>query len=516
MLVHLGRFRGDRAGEEAAARAFDARAALLDAQQQQLGYTAAAAAAAAAATRAAVAGRGGGAGGGGGGSSGGEHGGITGPPWSVVRRVRRPRRLNFPPDAPPSPPAAVSGAGPAGGGPIRSSSEGATPQKPAVPRAIAFTSPEPKLRAAATPLRVDDSPTSPQSPSLTSPQSPSPSSLLHETPLRAAGDPTAGNPAAGRTPALVPAPTAPTLPPIVVGRGGSNGGSGGNGSSNRDGGGSSNSGGGNSGFFYLPSGLAERLYPHQTSGVEWLAARACAREGCLLGDEMGMGKTIQVRRVIRIRSLSVIMKLRLSSFRVFLGIDFLKSPRHRKSCPRLCQPDMRAPGGAVRRWRGTARARRGAPLLPAGLGGGAQPHLWYPGGCGRRRRRRHRRGCCGGEAGGGLRVRRRSQWQQRQSHRLWRWRTIVASARRRRRGRRRRAPRARGSAPSTAEARGGPRFGGARRQNPPEHSAILLFLFVVVVAGFGCIAGAVLREWLGLRRGPRYVRPARRHGERWG
>jgi len=50
--------------------------------------------------------------------------------------------------------------------------------------------------------------------------------------------------------------------------------------------------------FSLPPALWQRLYPHQRTGVSWLRQRYCGRdgvnsEGCLLGDAMGMGKTIQ-------------------------------------------------------------------------------------------------------------------------------------------------------------------------------------------------------------------------------
>jgi len=50
--------------------------------------------------------------------------------------------------------------------------------------------------------------------------------------------------------------------------------------------------------FSLPPALWHRLYPHQRTGVSWLHERYIGRDGvssdgCLLGDAMGMGKTIQ-------------------------------------------------------------------------------------------------------------------------------------------------------------------------------------------------------------------------------
>lgn len=39
---------------------------------------------------------------------------------------------------------------------------------------------------------------------------------------------------------------------------------------------------------------SRRLYPHQLEGAGWVAERLSARQGCLLADDQGLGKTIQV------------------------------------------------------------------------------------------------------------------------------------------------------------------------------------------------------------------------------
>lgn len=44
----------------------------------------------------------------------------------------------------------------------------------------------------------------------------------------------------------------------------------------------------------LPEGVSKMLYPHQREGLSWLWALHCSATEGILGDNMGLGKTMQV------------------------------------------------------------------------------------------------------------------------------------------------------------------------------------------------------------------------------
>ena len=50
---------------------------------------------------------------------------------------------------------------------------------------------------------------------------------------------------------------------------------------------------GNNSEFRLAGSIAERLYPHQREGITWLWSLYREQCGGILGDDMGMGKTMQ-------------------------------------------------------------------------------------------------------------------------------------------------------------------------------------------------------------------------------
>ena len=93
---------------------------------------------------------------------------------------------------------------------------------------------------------------------------------------------------------------------------------------------------------FLPTAAAELLLPHQRQGVEFVLRRLLAdRSGCILGDYMGLGKTLQV-----VTAVSIILGTRVFSERCLL--EFTGVPQLRK--PRPLRIVVVAPGPVVPHW----------------------------------------------------------------------------------------------------------------------------------------------------------------------
>lgn len=51
---------------------------------------------------------------------------------------------------------------------------------------------------------------------------------------------------------------------------------------------------GNKVKYILPAHIARMLYPHKEEGLKWLWSSHCMPSGGIFGDNMGLGKTMQV------------------------------------------------------------------------------------------------------------------------------------------------------------------------------------------------------------------------------